>query len=235
MPKPPLATPCQTQTPKHAHKKYKINGFLFSTEPCCSTLRPAAPTRASPQREMAAAVRLLDPTHDGGRVTSPLGSPHGQPPPHGTAPRRGRERAAPRRPLTAEGTEGVEEPLPSRPPLGEWSAAHEAPALHGAAAAGRLRRCSPRPARPSQGSRAAAPPESTGLLTPPYAQLELGLVQVFHIVAQEAVQQVGHHRLQHHGGGGGEERRERSGAELRERAGGGAQRGAAPGALPTCR
>lgn len=157
MPKPPLTTPCQTQTPKHVHKEYTINGFLFSTEPGCNTLRPAAPTRASPQREMAAALRLPDPTHDRGRGTRPLGSPHGQPPLHGTAPRRGRERAAPRRPLTAEGAEEGKEPLPSHPPLGEWSAAHGAPAPHGAAAPGRLRHCSPRPARPSEGSRAAGP------------------------------------------------------------------------------
>lgn len=38
------------------------------------------------------------------------------------------------------------------------------------------------------------------LLTAPDPQLQLGLVQVLHIVPQEAVQQVRDHRLQHHGG-----------------------------------
>ena len=46
------------------------------------------------------------------------------------------------------------------------------------------------------------PPTARGRalsLTAPDPQLQLGLVQVLHIVPQEAVQQVRDHRLQHHG------------------------------------
>lgn len=76
----------------------------------------------------------------------------------------------------------------------------------------------PQPANPSQGNRSQRDPilvpcdsggpagdgsgRGKGLLTPPYAQLELRLVQVLHIVAQEAVQQIRHHWFQHHGVGG---------------------------------
>lgn len=47
---------------------------------------------------------------------------------------------------------------------------------------------------------ARSPPAAPLSLTAPDAQLQLGLVQVLHIVSQEAVQQVRDHRLQHHGG-----------------------------------
>ena len=45
-------------------------------------------------------------------------------------------------------------------------------------------------------------------LTAPNAQFQLGLVQVLHIVPQEAVQQVRDHRLQHHGGAEAREKEE---------------------------
>ena len=55
------------------------------------------------------------------------------------------------------------------------------------------------------------PPATRGRalsLTAPDPQLQLGLVQVLHIVPQEAVQQVRDHRLQHHGGTQAQEREE---------------------------
>lgn len=58
------------------------------------------------------------------------------------------------------------------------------------------------------------PPAAPLSLTAPDPQLELGLVQVLHIIPQEAVQQVRDHRLKHHGGaeaaGGGAGTTERS-------------------------
>lgn len=49
-------------------------------------------------------------------------------------------------------------------------------------------------------SAAPAAPGRAPSLTAPDPQLQLRFVQVLHIVAQEAVQQVRDHRLQHHGG-----------------------------------
>lgn len=80
--------------------------------------------------------------------------------------------------------------------------------------------------------RCATQPGRNGLLTPPYTQLELGFVQVLHIVAQEAVQQIRHHRLQHHGGGGPTTRRPRPTVSGERRGGEGkrdGRRGAARG------
>lgn len=94
-------------------------------------------------------------------------------------------------PQTARPSEGTAVPQPANPSRGDRSQRDPLPA----AAPG-----SARPRRQRRPRSAAG--EGRGLLTPPYAQLELRLVQVLHIVAQEAVQQIRHHRLQHHGGGG---------------------------------
>lgn len=69
---------------------------------------------------------------------------------------------------------------------------------HGATAASETRSLPPE----TPAARRTRSGGGKGLLTPPYAQLELRLVQVLHIVAQEAVQQIRHHWFQHHGVGG---------------------------------
>lgn len=114
-------------------------------------------------------------------------------------------------------------PGASHLPVGSGARASALPGGGGVAAAqgaGPGLDWAPSPQRGPLGPR--PPPAGRALsLTAPDAQLQLGLVQVLHIVPQEAVQQVRDHRLQHHGGAG---RREEE-PEPRGAAEGGAARG----------
>lgn len=238
-------SPPQQQRSQAKKKRFGPWGTYGPHESLPSPDSPSGGSRPSPLR--GTARRRGAPTAREAAAQSTTAAPHGgetrpradRPPPGGGPRSRGdrpplKERRGPHSDRPSWGSE-QEIGSAGRPPASssQRSPARSPPTPHRdrsqrdplSARGSALPRWQRRP-------RCATQPGRNGLLTPPYAQLELGFVQVLHIVAQEAVQQIRHHRLQHHGGGGPTTRRPRPTVSGERRGGEGkrdGRRGAARG------